>query len=319
VGFPDAPSFDESAQALRLARVVGSRHAVVSLGLRRLADESHRALALLDEPVADPSFVPTAVLAGEARADVKAVLTGDGADELAMGYRLFAASAALRTLQRVVPTALVESLLTSAGAHREGGRTLHYAHVAKLLARALRAPPERQYYVAAAAFGPAEWESILTPEAAAEARTLDAFAEVDALIHENPDADDAERLQLGMISHFLRDVILTKLDRATMSASLEARSPFLDDEVADFLLALPSSWKLHGLTTKHVVRRVAARHLPPSVARQRKRGFRVPVAALLRGPLREWLTDLLSGPSLRQSGFLQPQAVEQRVSEHLHA
>src|SRR5262249_14050902 len=62
VGFPDAPSFDESAQALRLARVVGSRHAVRSLRLRRLADESHRALALLDEPVADPSFLPTTVL-----------------------------------------------------------------------------------------------------------------------------------------------------------------------------------------------------------------------------------------------------------------
>jgi asparagine synthase (glutamine-hydrolysing) len=317
IGFPGMPSYDESAQAARLASLVGASHLVVPLDLRRLADDSLRWLTRLDEPVADPSFVATAVLADAARADVKAVLTGDGADELAMGYRLFAAAAALRTLQRVVPTAVVESLLERVGARRPSDQNLHYAHVAKLLARTLRAPPERQYSAAAAAVPPAEWASILTADVLAEARTLDPYAEIDRLVRGSPRANDAERLQLGMICHFLRDVILVKLDRATMLASLEARSPFLDDEVSELLLAIPSSSKLRGLTTKYVVKRVAERYLPRASVYQRKRGFRVPVAPLLRGPLRGWLTDLLAAPALRDSGLFQPQEVERRLSEHL--
>jgi asparagine synthase (glutamine-hydrolysing) len=120
-----------------------------------------------------------------------------------------------------------------------------------------------------------------------------------------------------MICHFLRDVILAKLDRATMLASIEARSPFLDLEVIELLLGLPQSQRLRGLTGKYVVKRVAVRYLPHELVHQRKRGFRAPVAALLRGPLREWVTDLLSAGTIREGGLFRPEAVVSLLADHL--
>jgi asparagine synthase (glutamine-hydrolysing) len=317
VGFPDAPSFDESASAVRMAAATGTRHTVVALPLAELAVAAQRWLGTVDEPIADHSLIPTIALAQVAGADVKAVLTGDGADELAMGYALFAADAALRALARAVPAPAVRAALEGIARRRHGERNLHPAHVASLLARALGTAPEYRYYAAAAAVPWDRRDGLLTPAALAATAVPTPFAAIDALVAASPDAAPAERLQLGMICHFLRDVILAKLDRATMLSSVEARSPFLDSEVIDILLGLPQSQKLRGLTGKRVVRRVAERHLPPELVRQRKRGFRAPVAALLRGPLREWITDLLAPGPIREAGLFRPEAVGSLLSNHL--
>lgn len=317
LGFPDSPSYDETGAARRMAAAVGTEHTVVPLTLAELAVAASGTLGRLDEPIADHSLVPTAVLAAAARADVKAVLTGDGADELGMGYALFAASRALRGLTRVVPPLLVRAALGGVGRSRPGERNLHPVHVAALLARVVSTPPERQYYAAAAAVPPADQPALLTPEAADAARHPDDTDPIEEFMRANPDATPSERLQLGMICHFLRDVILGKLDRATMLASVEARSPFLDAEVVDLMLGLPPQQRLRRFTGKYVIRQVAARYLPRELVQQRKRGFRAPVAALLRGPLRDWVTDLLAPSTLRAGGLLRPDAVRTLLNEHL--
>ncbi|MGH3783271.1 MAG: asparagine synthase (glutamine-hydrolyzing) [Pseudonocardiaceae bacterium] len=317
LGFPDAASFDESSQALQMAAAAGTRHTVVPLPLAELATATRRWVGALDEPIADHSLIPTIALAAAASADVKAVLTGDGADELAMGYALFAASAVFRGLTHAVPAPVIRAVLKHVGRRQPGDRNLHLAHVATLLARATTVSPEHQYYAAAAAVPLESQHSLLTPAALAAAGADVPFETIDALTYESPDATPSEHLQLGMICHFLRDVILAKLDRATMLASIEARSPFLDLEVVELLLGLPQSQKLRGLTGKYVVKRVAARYLPSRLVHQRKRGFRAPVAALLRGPLREWLTDLLAADTIRESGLFRPEAVASLLADHL--
>jgi asparagine synthase (glutamine-hydrolysing) len=317
LGFPDSASFDESPQAIQMAAAAGTRHVVVPLSLAELATATRHWVGALDEPIADHSLIPTIVVAAAASADVKAVLTGDGADELAMGYALFAASAVLRGLTRAVPAPVVRAVLERLGRRPPGDRNLHPAHVATLLARATTVAPERQYYAAAAAVPFEGQHVLLTPAALAAAGADVPFETIDALMRESPDATPSERLQLGMICHFLRDVILAKLDRATMLASIEARSPFLDLEVIELLLGLPQSQRLRGLTGKYVVKRVAARYLPHELVYQRKRGFRAPVAALLRGPLREWVTDLLSAGTIREGGLFRPETVASLLADHL--
>jgi asparagine synthase (glutamine-hydrolysing) len=316
VGFPDAPSYDETPAALAAARTIGTDHLVVPLTMADLADQIPGLLFQLDEPVADPSFVPTAILARAARRTVKAVFTGDGADEMAMGYRIFAVLTALRLSSRLLPARLIRRLLRFLGGRRAGHRNLHYAHVARLLHHAIGAPPERLYYAAAAAVPNGDWASVLQPHWAERVRSADAYRDLNDLLAVQPAANPYERLQLGMICHFLRDVILTKLDRATMLASLEARSPFLDVHVAEELLGLQRRLKLRGTTTKYIVRRLAQSYLPPALVGQRKRGFRIPLAGLFAGPLKAFASDMLSDTSLRQTGLFRSDAVEAMFREH---
>jgi len=317
LGFPENPSFDESSKAVRMAAAAGTSHTVVPMPLAELAAAVKRWMGALDEPIADHSLIPTAVLAAVASADVKAVLTGDGADELAMGYELFVASSLLRGLSRAIPAGILSPLLAAVRSWPPSDRNLHPGHVAALLARAITVPPERQYYAAAAAVPFDLLPTLLTADALAASRVQKPYEAIETLVRDSPDATPNERLQLGLICHFLRDVILAKLDRATMLASIEARSPFLDAELVELLLAIPESQKLHRLTGKHIVRQVASRYMPREFVYQRKRGFRAPVAALLRGPLRDWVRDLLATDSLRAAGLFRPEAVSALLAEHL--
>jgi asparagine synthase (glutamine-hydrolysing) len=315
IGFPGTPTFDESAHASRAAELLGLRHHVVPLSLARLTQTSMDTLARVDEPLADPALVSTAALAEEARRNVKAVLTGDGADELLMGYRFFVAERALGMLRKVLPLPLVTSALNALARGAASDRNLHFRHVARLLVRSLACPPAHRYHEAAAAFPPADWPSILSDEARS-ATASDPYRELDRAVSESGAATNFERLQIGMIAHFLRDGILAKLDRATMQWGLEARSPFLDRDLVDFLFALPQDCKLRGFTTKFLLKQVAVRYLPAAIVERRKQGFRSPVSAMLRGPMREFLCDRLSDRALAAHGLFQLPRVRQLLDEH---
>jgi asparagine synthase (glutamine-hydrolysing) len=109
--------------------------------------------------------------------------------------------------------------------------------------------------------------------------------------------------------HFLPDDILTKVDRATMSVSLESRAPFLDTRVAEFAWRLPMSAKLSDRQGKPILRELLRRYLPTSAVDRRKMGFAVPMASWLRGPLRGWAADLLSEERLSRQAILNVPAV----------
>jgi asparagine synthase (glutamine-hydrolysing) len=119
-----------------------------------------------------------------------------------------------------------------------------------------------------------------------------------------------------MFTHFLRDGILAKLDRATMLWGLEARSPFLDCALVDFLLTAPQACKLRGLTTKYLLKRVARRYLPTAIVQRKKQGFRSPISALLRGPLRDFVYDRLSDSAIAGHGLFKTARVRQLLDEH---
>src|SRR5690606_29960530 len=126
-----------------------------------------------------------------------------------------------------------------------------------------------------------------------------------------------ERSQLGVICHFLRDVVLTKVDRGSMRHALEPRSPYLDTDVVRFCAGLPTDRKLRRLTGKYLLRQVAAGWLPPEVTRRRKQGFRAPIGALLRAELAPLLRDTLCPAALARSGLFRPERVRALVAEPL--
>ncbi|MER5358445.1 asparagine synthase (glutamine-hydrolyzing) [Streptomyces sp. NPDC002785] len=312
------PDFDESAHAEAVARHLGTEHHVVRIGGRDLAEVVESEYAHADEPLADPSLLPTRIVCRAARRQVRGVLTGDGADELLLGYRYFQAERAIAALLRIMPAPRLEALVKVL-VRRLPARTGNLPVTAALrqLARGLRSTPEHRFYLSTAPFVPAELPGLLRPEVRAELAGHDPFAEIFRLLDGQPRLTGVQRSQLAVITHFLRDVILTKTDRGGMRSSLELRAPFLDLDLVEYGNSLPTGLKLRRFTGKYLLRRISAPWLPQQIVRRTKLGFRPPLAALLRNELRPLLLDTLSAPALERGGLFDAGVVRGLTDDHL--
>jgi asparagine synthase (glutamine-hydrolysing) len=129
--------------------------------------------------------------------------------------------------------------------------------------------------------------------------------------------DLVSRMQAQDMVTYLPDDILTKVDRCSMAVSLEARVPLLDHRLVEFVWSLPASVRYDNGVPKRLLRGVLARYLPQSLIDRPKRGFSIPLADWLRGPLREWASDLLTPAKLADDGFFDVTAVQNLWKRHL--
>jgi len=182
-----------------------------------------------------------------------------------------------------------------------------------MCARALDARPEMRFYEARSAFptGRIPWH----PDLARETTPFDVTGELTSFVGQP--ALELTRVQRGIVCHFLRDVILTKIDRASMLHSLEVRSPYLDIDLVDWVATVPTRLKLRRLHGKHLLRKLHARLLPLDSHNRVKRGFRPPLPQLLRRELRRALLDVLSARNVARVGVFDPRIVVRQIDEHL--
>src|SRR5437773_8076967 len=289
------PGYDESAFAEQVTHDIRSVHHVVTAddtALRRALDVVTEHLA---EPVGDPALLPTYLLAEAARADVKVVLSGEGADELFGGYPTYPGHRAALAWQRLPRPlrAVLRGAITRLPAST-GKVTLEFM-LKQFVAAADRPLLERHL----------AWFGALGPDAGGG--DVEAIA---AKLRGFPEGDPLNRaLWLDFVT-YLPDNLLVKVDRGTMLASIEARAPFLDRRVLELVLPAPSALKVRGFTTKAILKQAARGLVPANVIRRRKRGLSVPVARWLNASLAPLADRYLAAPHLA------PDRVRTLFAEH---
>ena len=326
IGF-DGGSGSEADAARAVAAHLGTEHHDVHFSERDLLDLVPRMAQVYSEPFADVSLLPTQLVSRAARADVTVALSGDAGDELFGGYDRYLAFGSLQRLLDRYPAwmrraASAGLLRTSsqrldqvyAAAGRLTGRRGTYRDVGdKLhkLARALDATDAQALYRRLVT----RWQpdSGLVLGAVHSAPGL----QVEDWPPDNPLSPAVAWMMGEDAVGYLPGDILTKVDRAAMSVSLETRVPFLDRQVFECAWSLPASLKIRGKESKVALRRVLDRFVPRELMERPKTGFGVPIDDWLRGPLRDWAADLLAPARLQRQGLLDADRVQRCWQDHL--
>ena len=316
VAFED-PSFDESARFREVARHFGTRHEDRVLTPGDLLGILPAVASTMDEPLGDASILPTWLLSRFTREQVTVALGGDGGDELLAGYPTYQAhrlAGAYERLPAFLRARLIEPLVRRLPVSRSN---ISLDFKAKKFISGAGLPPAIRNQIWLGAFSGAEALSILRPDVREALETADLFDEARRNMDRAPAADLLGKLLYVDLKMYLQDDILVKVDRASMASSLEVRAPLLDYRFVELIGRLPTSWKLRGMTTKHIFKRAMKPWLPPGIVGRPKKGFGIPVATWLRGPLRGMMLDLLAPDRLKRQGILEPAAVSVLIRDHL--
>lgn len=324
IGFHEA-GFNEAEYAKSVARHLGTDHTEMYVTPAQALAVIPNLPAIYDEPFSDSSQIPTFLVSQLARQHVTVALSGDAGDELFCGYqrymfasnlwrRIAALPLPLRTaISRGITALSPQSWNRLANPFtpwlKRGKRPLNIGDKLHKGARILPNSSSDALYRQLVS----HWDNPgLVVRGGHEPSTY--------LFGNSPSMeglDDVQRMMVLDMLSYLPDDILTKVDRAAMSVSLESRIPFLDHRVVEFAWSLPQSLKVREGHNKWILRQVLYRHVPKALIERPKMGFGVPIDSWLRGPLREWAEDLLDESRLRQDGFFNPVPIRQKWQEHL--
>ena len=318
IGFHEE-GFDEAKHAKAVAAHLGTDHTELYVTAEQALAVIPKLPTIYDEPFADSSQIPTFLVSEMTRKYVTVALSGDGGDELFAGYNRYGQGLGLARALRLLPRP-----------------------VAMGLARSIRSVPpamwDRLFDVVPAQLRPrlpgdkiqkladvlgddavgyyrallAQWAGAWSLVEGATAPETSAFgADVRQRL-----GDELSWMQYADSVTYLPDDILTKVDRASMAVSLEARVPLLDHRVVGFAWQLPTNLKIRGGQGKWLLRQLLHKYVPKKLVERPKMGFGVPIDAWLRGPLKDWAAELLDPAAMAQEGLIDPLPVQEKWKEH---
>ncbi len=305
IGFED-PSFDESKYARLASKYLGTDHHGQTMTPTDLLNLVPNLPDILDEPMADASILPTYLLSKFTRRYVTVALGGDGGDELFAGYQTYLAHKFARPYELFLGNLIPVS---------DGNISFDFK-VKKFLS-GIGYPDGIRNSVWLGSFSIPELEKVLSCEVIAQVDRIRLAEEITSYEKGFPLKDRTTLLQYLDLKLYLQDDILVKVDRASMACSLEVRAPFLDHELVEFIMNLPSSLKLRRFTTKYILKKTMKNFLPKELIQRNKKGFGVPIAKWVKGPLRELFGDLLACDRTKKEGFFNPDYVTALFQDHL--
>lgn len=294
-------SFDEGSGAQTVARLHGCPLATVTLGASQVPRMLRRLIRTTGEPLADPAWLPLYLVTERASRDVKMLLAGEGADELFGGYPTYL-GALWSSHYDKWPAPLRKAIGCLVDALPVSDRKVALSFLLKkFIAGQARDGLARHLL----------WNANLSPE---WIRRLGMEDPVDQVEHHGLPLLDL--VQAYDFAHSLPDALMAKADRGGMCHGVEIRAPFLDRAVIEYAGTLPAEARIKRLRTKAFLKDYARRYLPPEIVERRKRGLSVPLSQWLRGPLREWAMERLSGEAIRSAG-IRTEAACALLEEHM--
>ena len=308
IGFDDA-RFNELPFARRVAERYGCDHHEFEIRPRAV-EVLPTLVRHYGEPYADSSAIPSFYLARMTRRHVTVALNGDGGDEAFGGYGWHLGSRLAERWQQVPailrgPAEQAARALAPLSSHRRSA----IARLARFMSAA-SAPRATRYR---------EWLSVFTTDLKQQlyarpfVRDGDA---IDAIFAETTSLDAVDAMLRADVEWYLPTDLLVKMDIATMASSLEARSPFLDWRLAEFVAKLPSRFKVHGRTSKYLLKKAVADLVPAENMHRPKQGFAVPIGEWFRGELKDFLADRILSARFASRGLFRPEAVRRLYDDH---
>jgi asparagine synthase (glutamine-hydrolysing) len=304
-------SFDEGTFAAAVAKRFNLELVTVWVKPDEVREGLKSLIRLVGEPLADPAWIPAALLARRAAQDVKMALVGEGADELFGGYPTYIGAGLAESFARL-PDWLKSLVRRAVDALPPSEKKVTISYLLKRFVQGADLSGMARHRL---------WVSNIPP---AMLRRLGAVP-MDLEGYDMGAGDLLDRVQRWDLEMPLAEGLLTKADRASMSSALELRAPFLDEAVMDFAKSLPARERVDGFSTKVFLKNYALRYLPDDIVHRRKRGLSVPIGRWLRGPLRDWAHAMLAGGRLERAGIQTAAALElfaehcERKADHARA
>lgn len=319
-------SFNEAAQAKAVAKHIGTAHTEFYVSSKEAQDVIPQIPNLYDEPFSDSSQIPTFLVSKLAREHLTVALTGDGGDELFAGYnrhdlgqRIWKRFAGFPAPFRSLTAGALRSL-------SEGQWDRAFEMVAPLLPEKMRIRlPGYRAHKLADVIGiqkPEDMYFALVSHWREPEKLVIGGQEPQTNLHSDScilsrEVDFREKMMYLDLISYLPEDILTKVDRASMGASLEARVPLIDHRVVEFAWSLPLDYKIREGEGKWILRKILEKYVPRDLFERPKMGFGIPVGSWLRNDLRDWAESLLDEQKLKDRGYLEAAPIRQIWEEHL--
>ena len=316
IGFNEE-SYNEAKHAKAVAKHIRTEHTELYVTPENALATIPNLPILFDEPFSDSSQIPTFLVSQLAKQQVTVSLSGDAGDELFSGYNRYKLASNIWSKLSLIPIEVREllskgifitspDLLNKLGKYFNNGNFGNKMHKA---ASVITSKTVNELYKGLVS----HWDD-------PSSIVLNAIEPSTILTNENfilEGFDSAQRMMAIDTLSYLPDDILVKVDRASMSQSLESRVPFLDHRIVEFAWRLPQNLKLHNDETKWILRQILYKYVPKNLVERPKMGFGVPIDVWLRGPLRDWAENLLDENRLHNEGFFNPKPIREKWLQHL--
>jgi asparagine synthase (glutamine-hydrolysing) len=272
-------------------------------------------MGILDEPFGDASILPTYLLSQFTAQHVKVILGGDGGDELFAGYPSFQAHRVMEKLS-FLPTGWRDALNRLA---RKLPVSQKYASAGFLLEQFFKGAgvsPEIRFFLWMGPYSNEQKRGLLTADLQKSILRQNPFEDILRYVSQSGLVSDFERILYLCMKMYLQDDILVKVDRASMAHGLEVRVPYLDHNIVEYMSGVQSIYKLHGFTSKYLLKKAAGGLLPPEIIKRRKAGFMIPLATWLKADLKPIVEDLCSESRIKRDGYFNPAFVRTMLDDH---
>ena len=312
IGFEDN-TFDESTYAEKTADFFNTNHHKKIFSPTDLIQSLPSIIDQMDEPFADASLLPTYLLSKFTREKVTVSLSGDGADEVFGGYPTYYA----RKLSNWIPKWSHKILQNAVDKLPVSDDNITFDFKAKTFMKHLDKHPDLRHIYWLGSFDYTQKRQVFGQKINQELFKKDYVQELikSHMINCNTDQNWERSLWLDM-RFYLQDNMLTKVDRASMMNSLEARVPFLDHRIVEYVARIPSRLKYKGSISKYILKKVASNHLPNKIINRKKKGFGIPIAKWIKNDLRGVFEDtFLNNTSSHE--YFNSRALEKLLMDHL--